>query len=47
MWQASHAQDGDVGEIVLDAPPLNLFTAQMIEELEAAVAQAGTPRPGR
>jgi len=43
--QARYDQDGDVGEIVLDSPPLNLFTAQMIDELEAAVGQARDASP--
>jgi len=38
-------RDGDVAEIVLASPPLNLFGAGLIGELEAAVAQAAASRP--
>ncbi len=38
--QARLEQRGDVAEIILDAPPLNLFTAQMLDELEAVLEQA-------
>jgi enoyl-CoA hydratase len=34
-----------VHEVVLDAPPLNLFSAALIDELEAAVARAQRERP--
>jgi enoyl-CoA hydratase/carnithine racemase len=34
-----------VHEIVLDAPPLNLFSARLIDDLEAAVARAAEERP--
>jgi enoyl-CoA hydratase/carnithine racemase len=37
MAEASYRQDGDVGELVLDAPPLNLFSAAMFDDLEAAI----------
>ena len=40
MTEASYRQDGDVGELVLDAPPLNLFSAAMFDDLEAAIAHA-------
>jgi len=43
--KARYDQDGHVGEIVLDSPPLNLFTGQMIDELETAVAQARDASP--
>jgi enoyl-CoA hydratase len=36
---------GHVGEIVLSAPPLNLFDATLIGELRAAVAAADEQRP--
>lgn len=39
---------GDVAELVLAAPPLNLFDGQMASEVEAAVAEIGTwVREGR
>jgi enoyl-CoA hydratase/carnithine racemase len=46
MPQAFYAQDGDVGELVLDAPPLNLFGRQLFDDLEAAIAElrAAPPR---
>jgi enoyl-CoA hydratase len=31
---------GDVGVVVIDNPPLNLFSAEMIDDLEAAIDQA-------
>ena len=37
--------DGDVGEIVLDAPPLNLFGPAMFDDLEAAIAEVQADRP--
>ena len=45
MPQAFYAHDGDVGEIVLDAPPLNLFSAAMFDDLEAAIAHALEAEP--
>jgi len=36
---------GDVGEIVLSHPPLNLFDATLIEELGAAVEEAAQAAP--
>ena len=36
---------GDVGEIVLAAPPLNLFDATLIDELRAAVGAAAAAGP--
>jgi enoyl-CoA hydratase/carnithine racemase len=44
MPQAFYDQRDDVGEIVLDAPPLNLFGPAMFDDLEAAIAQARPPR---
>ena len=46
MPQAFYEQHDDVGELVLDAPPLNLFGPVMFDDLEAAVAdvQEATPR---
>src|SRR4051812_14388885 len=46
MPQAYYEQHGDVGELVLDAPPLNLFGTAMFDDLEAAIAQlqAAAPR---
>jgi enoyl-CoA hydratase/carnithine racemase len=39
-------RDGDVAELILDAPPLNLFGADVFDALEAAVAaiEADLPR---
>jgi enoyl-CoA hydratase/carnithine racemase len=45
MPQASYEQEGDVGELVLDAPPLNLFGPAMFDDLEAAVGQAQEAAP--
>ena len=45
MAQAFYEQDGDVGELVLDAPPLNLFSPAMFDDLEAAIAQAQEAAP--
>jgi enoyl-CoA hydratase len=39
MSQAFYERHGDVGELVLDAPPLNLFGPAMFDDLEAAIAQ--------
>ena len=39
MPQAFYEQHGDVGELVLDAPPLNLFGPAMFDDLEAAIAE--------
>ena len=46
MPQAFYEQHDDVGELVLDAPPLNLFGPVMFDDLEAAVAdvQEAAPR---
>ena len=45
MAEAFYAQDGDVGELVLDAPPLNLFSAAMLDDLEAAIGEAAAAAP--
>jgi enoyl-CoA hydratase len=45
MAQAFYEQQGDVGELVLDAPPLNLFGPAMFDDLEAAIAQAQDAAP--
>jgi enoyl-CoA hydratase/carnithine racemase len=45
MPQAFYEQHGDVGELVLDAPPLNLFGPAMFDDLEAAVAEAQAASP--
>ena len=39
MPQAYYEEHGDVGELVLDAPPLNLFGPAMFDDLEAAIAE--------
>jgi enoyl-CoA hydratase len=45
MPQAFYEQRDDVGELVLDAPPLNLFGSVMLDDLGAAIAQAGAASP--
>src|SRR3954464_10084922 len=45
MPQAFYDQRDDVGELVLDAPPLNLVGPAMLDDLEAAIAQAGAASP--
>ena len=45
MPQAFYDQRGDVGELVLDAPPLNLVGPVMLDDLEAAIAQAADASP--
>jgi len=45
MPQAFYEQHDDVGELVLDAPPLNLFGAAMFDDLEAAILQAQESSP--
>ena len=45
MPHARYETEGDVGEIVLSHPPLNLFDATLIEELGAAVDQAAEAAP--
>ena len=39
--KATVDQRGDVAEIVIDGPPLNLFDAQMISDIEGAIATVG------
>jgi len=38
-------EHGDVGEIVLSNPPLNLFDQELMDDLHAAVAAAGEAKP--
>ncbi len=45
MSHARYDAHGDVAEIVISNPPLNLWGPQMIEEVEKAVARAGAERP--
>jgi enoyl-CoA hydratase len=45
MAQAFYEQHENLGELVLDAPPLNLFAPAMLDDLEAAIAQAAEARP--
>src|SRR6476659_5652557 len=45
MAQAFYEQHGDVGELVLDAPPLNLFGPGMFDDLEAAIVQVQEAGP--
>ena len=45
MPHARYETDGDVGEIVLSHPPLNLFDATLLEELGAALEQATRAAP--
>jgi len=45
MDHVRYERDGDVGEIVLDAPPLNLFGEQILAELPQAVEQAAADAP--
>jgi enoyl-CoA hydratase len=40
MAKVSFSQDGDVGEIVLDDPPLNLFSLEFSRALAEAAAEA-------
>jgi enoyl-CoA hydratase/carnithine racemase len=42
MPKASVSHDGGLAEIVIDAPPLNLFDAAMVRDLEVAVAEVVT-----
>jgi enoyl-CoA hydratase/carnithine racemase len=42
MPKASVSLTGAVAELVISAPPLNLFDAAMIADLESAVAEVGT-----
>ena len=45
MPQAFYEQHGDVGELVIDAPPLNLFGPAMFDDLEAAIGQIQEASP--
>jgi enoyl-CoA hydratase/carnithine racemase len=45
MPHARYETDGDVGEIVLSNPPLNLFDATLMRELREAVDAAAAARP--
>jgi enoyl-CoA hydratase len=45
MPQAFYEQHDGVGELVLDAPPLNLFGPAMFDDLEAAIAQMRDAAP--
>jgi enoyl-CoA hydratase len=45
MTPVRYEREGDVGEIVLHSPPLNLFDEAVIDALEAAVAAAESERP--
>ena len=38
-------RDGDVAVVVLDNPPLNLFTPAVFQALDAAVAPTPPPEP--
>jgi enoyl-CoA hydratase len=45
MPHARYETDGDIGEIVLANPPLNLFDAKLMDELRAAVDRAAADPP--
>ena len=45
MSQARYELDGDVAEIVIANPPLNLWTPQLIAAVEDGVARAAAERP--
>ncbi len=45
MPQAYYERHDDVGELVLDAPPLNLFGPAMFDDLEAAIAEVQDDLP--
>ena len=45
MPHARYETDGDLGEIVLSNPPLNLFDATLMSELRAAVDEAAAAGP--
>jgi enoyl-CoA hydratase len=45
MAQAFYEQHDDVGELVLDAPPLNLFGPAMFDDLEEAIVQVQEAGP--
>ena len=41
----SYARDGDVGSLVIDKPPLNLFDRELVDGLKEGVAQAAADAP--
>ena len=41
MAKAQVSRAGDVAELVISAPPLNLFDSQLITDLEAALDELG------
>jgi enoyl-CoA hydratase len=45
MAHARYETDGDVAEIVISNPPLNLWGPQLIADVEDGVARAGAERP--
>ena len=45
MAHARYETDGDVAEIVISNPPLNLWGPQLIADVEAGVARAAAERP--
>lgn len=45
MTHVRYERDGDVAEIVLDSPPLNLFGNDLMSELRSAVERAAGDRP--
>jgi enoyl-CoA hydratase len=45
MARARYERDGDVGIVVLDDQPLNLFTAELTNDLIAALEQAENDKP--
>jgi enoyl-CoA hydratase len=45
MPTATYERDGDVAEVVIAAGPLNLFAAELLDDLQAAVARAAAERP--
>jgi enoyl-CoA hydratase len=45
MPHARYERDGDVGEIVLSNPPLNLFDQTLMDDLRAAAAEAAASPP--
>jgi enoyl-CoA hydratase/carnithine racemase len=42
MSKATVTLDGEVAELVINGPPLNLFDAGMITDVESAIAEVGT-----
>ena len=45
MPKVRYERDGDIGQVVLDDPPLNLFGAELIEDLVAAIEEAERDAP--